>query len=149
MQHLDGVSFVPIVSSLNVSQKFAGTARNPRSLPEFIIFCSKFQERLRKSTEILRNILGLDICQSWRVDILVDNQSPPSSSQRVANRQPRSGYSSERTRRAEPGVRVGLAKIARACLCAHAAYSSKRLSARDKSGSSASFLRKCLRIQLE
>ena len=101
-----------------------------------------FQERLRKSTEILRNILGLDICQRWRVDILVDNQSPPSSSQRVANRQPRSGSSSERTRRAEPGVRVGLAKIARACLCAHAAYSSKRLSARDESGISAKFLRR-------
>merc|ERR1712118_193947 len=48
--------------------------------------------------------------------------------------------SSAGTRRAEPGVRVGLAKLHERA-CAHMLpILSKRLSARDESGSSASFL---------
>ena len=75
------------------------------------------------------------------VDRSVENESPPSSPPRVPNRQLRTASSSAGTSRAEPGVRVGLAKLHERA-CAHLLpILSKRLSARDESGSSASFLR--------
>ena len=50
------------------------------------------------------------------VDSSVENESPPSSRPRVPNRQLRTASSSAGTRRAEPGVRVGLATLhERAC----------------------------------
>ena len=53
LQHLDKVSLLSVVFFPNVSRNVAGTAGNPRSLPDVGVFCSKIQERLRKSAEIL------------------------------------------------------------------------------------------------